>query len=187
MESGERYASVILKQLGRHSYNLCAQGTALFMAGGLLTALTNLEIHRKRRIKSDFTFQHRLCHDFESLIWVVVYAMMIHHKNLLASMDPEMCELYKRLLDGCWAVHAYSNLHRSHTYMIAMGCSFDSQYIVSSWFPDPREAAFFRDAMRLLRSQTQDGEPITYESLCTLFKKHLQLAQESRVHDVLSN
>jgi hypothetical protein len=187
MESGERYASVILKQLGRHSNNLCAQGTALFMAGGLLTALTNLEIHRKRRIKSDFTFQHRLCHDFESLIWVIVYAMMIHHKNLLAGTDPEMCGLYKRLLDDCWAVHAYNNLLRCHNNMIAIGCSFDSQYIVSSWFPDPREAAFFRDAMRLLRSQTQDGEPITYESLCTLFKKHLQLAQESQAHDAVSN
>jgi hypothetical protein len=186
MKSGERYASIILKQPGRFSYNLCAQGTALFMAGGLLTALTNLEIHRKRRIKMDFTFQHRLCHDFESLIWVVVYAMMVHHKNSLASTDPEMCGLYKRLLDDCWGVHAYNNLRRRHNDMIFTGCSFDSQYIVSSWFPDPREAAFFHDAMRLLRIQALDGEPITYEGLCTLFKKHIQLAKGPVAFDVIS-
>jgi len=156
----------------------CAQGTALFMAGGLLTALTNLGLYNHRAIKSDFTFRHRLCHDFESLIWVVVYAMMIHHKNHLAVTDPDMCELYKKALDDCWSVQAYNNLRRCHNDMIFTGCSFDTQYIVSSWFPDPHEATFFREAMRLLRNQAQDGDPITYESLCKLFEKHIQLAKE---------
>ena len=148
------------------------------MASGLLNALTILRLNNRRAIKSDFTFRHRLCHDFESLIRVVVYAMMIHHKNNLAVTDPEACEEYTEALDDCWAVHSYSNLHRSHNHMIAIGCSFDSQDIVSSWFPDPREATFFREAMRLLRNQTQDGEPITYEDLYKLFKKHIQLAKE---------
>ena len=168
------------------SSTLCAQGTALFMSGGLLNALGDLECHSNRPNKLDFTFQHRLCHDFESLIWVVVYAMMIHHRNGSAATDPEMCGLYKKDLDACWAVHAYSNLLRSHRNMIAVGCSFNTQNTVSSWFPDPREAAFFRDAMRLLRDQTQDGEFITYEGLCTLFKKHIQLATEPQAPDVVS-
>ena len=165
------------------SYTLCAQGTALFMAGGLLTALTSMGLHRDGLTKSEFTFRHRLCHDFESLIWVVVYAMMIHNKILLASAEPEKCERYKAALNDCWAAHAYSNLLRSHIYMIAIGCNFDSLSIVSVWFPDPREAAFFRDAMRLLRNQTQDGEPITYEGLCALFEKHIQLAKEPQTID----
>ena len=148
------------------------------MADGLLMALTNPRLRHRQAIKSDFTFRHRLCHDFESLIWVLVYAMMIHHKNNLAVTDPEACELYKEALDDCWAVHSYSNLHRSHNHMITIGCSVSSQNIVSSWFPDPREAAFFREAMRLLRNQTQDGEFITYDSLCRLFRKHIQLATE---------
>jgi hypothetical protein len=163
------------------SYGAYAQGTALFMSGGLLTALRSIG-----PVKSDFTFQHRLCHDFESLIWVIVYAMMIHHKNYLAETDPERCELYKHAVDECWAAHAYSNLHHTHTYMISIGCAFDSQSIVSSWFPDPREAAFFRDAMRLLRNQTQDGEPIMYEGLCTLFRKHIQLAKDLGSPEVVS-
>jgi hypothetical protein len=153
------------------------------MAGDLLTDLTTMEL---KTDESDFTFQHRLCHDFESLIWVIVYAMMVHHRNTLAATDPGKCEAYKKPLDHCWAVHAYSNLHRSHTYMIGTGCSFSSTSLVKLWFPDPREAAFFRDAMRLLRNQTQDGEPITYEGLCTLFRKHIHLAKEPRDFDVVS-
>ena len=152
------------------------------MAGGLLTVLTVMAKERRHNIptKPDSTFQHGLCHDFESLIWVVVYAMMIHHRNHLAATDPELCELYKRRVDECWAVHAYSHLHRSHYHMIMVGTAFDSQFIVSSWFPDPREAAFFRDAMRLVCSQVIDGVFITYDDLCRLFKKHIRLAKEQQ-------
>ena len=157
------------------------------MAGDLLDALTDMGPHHRQAIKSDFTFRHRLCDDFESLIWVVVYAMMIHHKNNLAVTDPEVCGLYKKALDDCWAVHSYGNLHRSHNHMIAIGCNFKSRQKVSLWFPNPREAAFFREAMCLLCGQTQDEEPITYESLCKLFKKHIQLAMEPQDSVPVSN
>ena len=167
------------------SYNSHAQGTALFMSGDLLGALREMGRPRNRLTMSAFTFQHRLCHDFESLIWVVVYAMMIHHRNYLAATDPALCGEYKVELDECWAVHAYSNLHRSHNDMIGIGCSPKLRSIVSSWFPDPREGAFFCEAMRLLRNQTQDEEPITYKGLSTLFKKHIQLAKEPRALDVV--
>jgi len=40
--------------------------------------------------------------------------------------------------------------------------------------------------MHLLRGQIQDEEFITYESLCTLFEKHIQLAKEPRAVDVVS-
>jgi len=156
------------------------------MAGSLLGALVELERHGNRPNTLDFTFQHRLCHDFESLIWVVVYAMMIHHRNGLAATNPEMCGIYKKDLDACWAVHAYSNLLRSQNHMIAVGCAPSFRHMAESWFPDPREAAFFRDAMRLLRNQTHDEEPITYEGLCTLFKKHIQLATEPQAPVVVS-
>ena len=65
--------------------------------------------------------------------------------------------------------------------MIATGCAFYTHSTVRSWFPDAREAAFFRNAMRMLRNQTQDGEFITYKTLCTLFRKHINLAKE--LHD----
>ena len=162
---------------------LCVQGTALFMSGDLLTALTPMKRPRSRPAVSAFAFQPRLCHDFESLIWVVVYAMMIHQRNTLASTDPEMAELYKQDLNDLWAVHSYKNVHRFHNHMIGIGCSAVCVSIVSSWLPDPPEYAFFRDAMRLLRNQTQDGDPITYEGLCALFRKHINLAKEPQAFD----
>ncbi len=144
-----------------------------------------MEYYRKGLAKSDSTFHHRLHHDFESLIWVVVYAMMIRHRNSLALTDPEECDEYKEVLDQCWAGHAYSNFLRSRSYMIATGCAAYRQFHLRFWFPDPREAAFFRDAMRLIRNQG-DGEPITYEGLCALFKKHINLSKEPQVLDVVS-
>ena len=152
------------------------------MADDLLTALTTMQYGPK----PTFVFQHRLCHDFESLIWVVVYAMMIHHRNILALTDPEKCEQYKKSLDHCWAAHAYSNLLRSHDHMTSTGCKMRSQAMVDLWFPDPLEAAFFRDAMRLIRTQTDQGSPISYEGLCALFKKHIKLAQEPEALHMVS-
>lgn len=66
----------------------------------------------------------------------------------------------------------------------------DSQHIVSVWFPDLRKAAFFRDAMHLLRNQTQNGEygePTRYECLYPLFKKYIQISSEWHPSIVASN
>ena len=171
------------------SYIPYAQGTALFMSSSLLGALATMSLKSplNRPNTSDFTFQHRLCHDFESLIWVIVYAMMIHYRNYLATADPGVRELYKRCMDDCWAVHAYRNLLRSHSYMLLVGCTPEFRPMVNLWFPNPCEAAFFCEAMRLIRNQIQDGEPITYERLCALFRKHIQLATEPQALDVVPN
>ena len=90
-----------------------------------------------------------------------------------------MYKEYKEIFEDCWAVHSYGHVHHSHSDMLVAGCSFDAQETVNQWFPDTREAAFFRNAMRLLRIQVLDGELIEYQSLCTLFKKHIQLANDS--------
>ena len=123
------------------SYKLCSQGTALFMSRQLLNALGSMRRPRHQPTTSHFTFKHRLCHDFESLLWVVVYAMMIHQRNVFVATNPEMFELYKGDLDCCWAAHAYNNILVSHDHMIMTGCSSYSQDMLKSWFPDPREAA----------------------------------------------
>ena len=155
------------------------------MSVGLLTALESMKLRTVGPTARHFDFQHRLCYDLESLIWVVVYAMMIHSRNVLASADLETREQYKNVLDVCWAVHAYSNVFMSHNHVISIGCSSYTETIVSFWFPDPREATFFREAMRLLRKQ-EEGEPLTYESLCALFKKHIDRAKEPHDIDVVS-
>ena len=152
------------------------------MARQLLNALDDMT---NGPVPSDFTFQHRLSHDFESLIWVVVYAIMIHHRNSLAPTDKEGCEQYKRALDRCWAAHAYGNILISHDHMLVTGCSSYSQKTLDVWFPDRHESAFFREAMRLIRDQ-DEGKPITYGSLCELFKRFIHPAKEPQAFDVVS-
>ena len=169
------------------SYILCAQGTVPFMSNSHLVPLSldRSLLHRTTRSDtSDLTFQHGLCHDLESLIWVVVYAMMVHQRNIFAQTDSEMFELYKEELDDCWAGHAYYRILMSHDHMVMTGCSH-ARALLSRWLPDPREAAFFRDAMRLIRKQ-DDEEPITYEAVCSLFKDHINLAKEPRPSGVVS-
>ena len=152
------------------------------MSSSLLTALESMNNRKVGPTASDFDFQHRLCYDFESLIWVAVYAMMVHRRNLLASAVPEMRDLHKNLLDRCWAAHAYSNILMSHDHMMATG---SRRSTVSSWFPDPCEAAFFRDAMRLIRDQ-EDGDYITYERISKLFRDHIDPAKKLQAFDIVS-
>ena len=96
-----------------------------------------------------------------------------------------MFELYKEELDHCWAAHAYRNILASHNDMMTTGCSIDSLTMVRSWFPDPRETAFFRAAMRLIRDQG-DGDYITYKRICTLFRDNINLAKKPQAFDVVS-
>ena len=142
------------------------------MSSDLLMALESMKFRKVGPTASDFDFQHRLCHDFESLIWVAVYAMMIHQRNIFAATDSEMFKFYKEELDHCWAAHAYRNIHMSHDHMMVIGSTASRRSTVSSWFPDPREAAFFRDAMKLIHEQGNE-DYITYERICKLFRDHI--------------
>ena len=160
------------------------QGTALFMSNDLLSALITVN---RGGIKNDFTFQHKLCHDFESLLWVVVYAMMIRRRNILASTDSDQSALFQGDLDRCWGGRSYGHIWSSHNNMVSAGCSPRYHNVEGLWFPDPVEAAFFRDAMRLVRGQEQDDKAITYEGVCAVFQKHIQLAKEASDSTVTSN
>ncbi len=157
------------------------------MAGNLLDAL------RRRRTNqipnAGFTFQHRLHHDFESLIWVIVYAMTVHHRNTLATTDLEACEFYKGELDNLWAVHSYRHVATSHNDMLMQGASPDSLDTgpVNDWLPDPLEAAFFRDAMLMITKHQLFDQQITYASIYKLFNDHIQLAKERQHQPVASN
>ena len=155
------------------------------MSGDLLMALESMKFRKVGPSASDFDFQHRLGHDLESLIWVAVYAMMVHQRNIFAATDSEMFELYKQELDHCWAAHAYRNIFTSRNQAMTIGCSARSGIIVSFWFPDPHEAAFFRDAMKLIRDQV-DGDYITYERFCKLFRDHIDLEKKPQALDIVS-
>src|SRR5258708_3284241 len=157
------------------------------MAGKLLDALTRpLTNHIPN---PGFTFQHRLHHDFKSLIWVIVYAMTVHDRNTLATTDLETCKLYKEVLDSFWAVHSYRHVAASHNDMLMQGALPDSLHMgpVNHWLPDPLEAAFFHDAMLMITKQRLYNEHITYASICKLFNDHIQLAKERQQQPVASN
>ena len=148
-----------------------------------------LDIHtnaKRHGIQKDFTFQHTLCHDFESLVWVIVYAMMVRRKSVLAATDSKVHPAYKEQLDNYWGVHSHSRLAQCHNALIGTGSSRSYSIVEDLLFTDPFEAGFFRDAMRLLRSQVQDEEPITYKQIQGLFRTHIQKAEQAAVSTLTS-
>src|SRR6266404_7300261 len=84
--------------------------------------LAALETHSSASMGEprDFTFQHKLCHDFESLIWVIVYAMMVRRKITLAA-HPSVYAQYKEHVDTFWGVHSYFNLVNCHESLASAG------------------------------------------------------------------
>ena len=153
------------------------------MAIDLLSALESHGIAKMCGVSRDFTFKHKLCHDFESLIWVIVYAMMIRRKNTLAATDSGVHAAYKEQLDNFWGVHSHSKLANHHESLVDIGTRASRTIVEDLFFPTPVEAQFFRAAMRLLRSQSDgDGDaPITYEKIQELFQIYIQKAQQPTV------
>jgi len=151
------------------------------MSVGLLAAL---ESHGNADGPRTFNFQHKLSHDFESLIWVIIYAMTIRRKNTLATTNPSKYAKYKEYLDSIWGVHSYGRLLLGHDSLVGTGCSRLRTIVEELWFPDPLEAEFFRAAMRLVRSQAQDGEPITYEKMQSLFRTYIRNEKQASVSAV---
>ena len=156
------------------------------MSVGLLHALEGHRNSKRRGVPTDFTFQHQLCHDFESLIWVIVYAMMVRRKSVLAATDSDAHADYKDQLDDYWGAHSHSRLAKCHHALIGTGASLSCIIVEGLLFTDPFEARFFREAMRLVRSQVQDGEPITYKQIQGLFRAHIQKAEQAAVSTLTS-
>jgi hypothetical protein len=149
------------------------------MSTGLLVALERQRHIERRGGPNDFPFQHKLCHDFESLIWVIIYAMMIRRKNMLVLTDSNAHANLKEHLDSYWGAHSYSKLLDCHGALIHTG-SIPSRITVDDlMFSDVLEAEFFRAAIRLVRSQAHDSEPITYEKMQGLFRTYIEKAEQA--------
>jgi len=156
------------------------------MAVGLLCALQSHRNAKKRGRSKDFTFQHKLCHDFESLIWVIVYAMMIRRKNILMATDSRVHAAYKEELDVYWGVHSYTKLLSCHDSLIGIGTRPSHAAVEALLFSDPLEAEFFRAAMRVLVSQSMEIGPITYERIQGLFRTYIQKAEQATIPTLVS-
>ena len=156
------------------------------MSVDLLTALEDHGTAKKRGRPTDFTFRHTLCHDFESLIFVIVYAMLIRNKNRLVATDSGAHRDYKQLLDDFWGVRSYTKLVNCHEALISAGTRRSRNIVETTMFSDPLEAEFFRAAMRLLRSQSDDEETITYGKMQDLFRTYIQKAGQITISTVVT-
>ena len=148
------------------------------MSVDLLYALENYRNAKISRTTRDFTFQLNLCHAFESLIWVIVYAMMVRRSNILAATDSKVYAAYKAELDYYWGVYSYSKLANRRDNLALAGTRRSRGVVEDLWFPDPLDAEFFRAAMRLVRSQCDGEEPITYKMMQGLFRTYIQKAEQ---------
>ena len=140
----------------------------------LLCALEHQELAEGR---GDPPFQHKLCHDFESLIWVIVYAMMVRRKNALALTDSRAHKAFKEYLNSFWGAYSYSSLLNCRGALILAGCRRSRKIVDSFLFPGILEAKFFRDAMRLI---SFEDEPVTYEKIQSLFQTYIQQAEKAK-------
>jgi hypothetical protein len=150
------------------------------MSLGLLTALAKHGIGKRLGKPKDFTFQHKLCHDFESLIWVIVYAMMIRRRNVLVATDSSDYTEYMAELDSFWGVHSHSKLAHCREILVMAGIRPDG-IVEDLLFSGPFEVEFFRAAMRLVFSQILGQEPITYEKMQVLFRTYIQKVEQATV------
>ena len=145
----------------------------------LLNALESQGKANKLGRRHEFTYQHRLSNNFESLIWVIVYAMMVRRRNLLAATDSKAYEDFMGDLDLTWGVHSYVKLVVGHDTLIGAGCNPNRTVVEETWFLDPFEAEFFRAAMRLVRPHIQERESITYEKLKHLLGTYIRKAAQA--------
>jgi len=108
--------------------------------------------------------------DLESMIWVITYAIMIHHQESLKGSDKAD---YKRdVVDQFYGSLSYSGLAEKREVMMSRGTNpFDDE--PDEWFPDPAQSKWFRHAMTLVAGQSRPNhhgtiKPITFDSFDAL-------------------
>jgi len=94
-------------------------------------------------------------HDLEALLWVLVYAMMIHHYNSLAHEGDR--KDYKSMIDHHFG-HGSAETIIEKRQAMYMAHSRIGQNRVSQWFPDPHEQRFFIRCMALIADHDRGDE-----------------------------
>ena len=108
--------------------------------------------------------------DLESMIWVITYAIMIHHQQSLKGSDKAD---YKRdVVDQFYGSLSYSGIAKERKAMLYSGTDLLDDD-PEEWFPDPAQSKWFRRAMTLVEGQsrpTHHGtiKPITFDSFDAL-------------------
>jgi len=108
--------------------------------------------------------------NLESMIWVITYAIMIHHQESLHGAHKAN---YKRdVVDQFYGSLSYSGLAEKREVMVFRGincCAGEPE----EWFPNPAQSKWFRRAMTLVAGQIMEFprdtiEPITFDSFDAL-------------------
>ena len=130
------------------------QGTVIFMAIGLLESqvqhIEGEEAARRRGRPGPprLSVERKAYHDLEALIWVLIYAMMIHNYNSLTrEIDRKS---YKKILDDYFG-HGSAQMVLDKRHAILSSARADvSRDRVSKWFPNSDERNFFISCMSLI-------------------------------------
>jgi hypothetical protein len=108
--------------------------------------------------------------DLESMIWVITYAIMIHHQESLQSSEKAA---YKRdVVDAFYGSLSYSGLAKERRLMAYDG--FNSLVDTpEEWIPEPTQCKWFRRAMTLVAGRLMpsfDGsiKAITFDAFDAL-------------------
>ena len=157
------------------------QGTALFMSISLLDALTKYydlvemaTINPAIVAPSGLDFVPGPGEDLESMIWVLIYAIMLHHHGSLQGSDKARYQRY--VVDKFYGSLSYSGLADKRDILIRRGTNLRA-YGPEVWIPDQTQCKWFRLAMTLVDDSTKltlrgSTKPITFDAfdeLCDEF------------------
>ena len=143
----------------------------------LLLALTKYHklVDKSKRdpaivVPSDLDYTPGPGDDLESMIWVLTYAVMLHHQVSLQGADKAD---YKRdVVDAFYGGLSYSGLTEKRDLMVFRGTNRRSDQ-PEEWIPDMTQCKWFRHAMTLVSGQvgaSPNGsiEPITFDAFDAL-------------------
>ena len=153
------------------------QGTALFMSISLLDALTkHFKLVEKAInnaaivVPSELDFVPGPGDDLESMIWVLIYTIMLHHHASLQGSDKTD---YKRdAIDNYYGSWSYSGLSEKRVFLMNGGTNLRA-HGPDEWIPDPAQRQWFRGAMALVEGQAKlplggSTRPITFDAFDAL-------------------
>ena len=137
------------------------QGTVIFMAVELLRSQDEHFISEKAARRKGkhgpltLSTERKAYHDLEAFLWVLVYAMMIHHYNSLT--DDTDRQVYKDTLDSYFGHGSATIILKNRKAMLYSALAGVGERCVSRWFPDLHERKFFIRCMSLI-SKHDKGE-----------------------------
>ena len=105
--------------------------------------------------------------DLESMIWVLIYAIMIHHQESLQGLDK--AEYKRDVVDAFYGSLSYSGLANEHELMAFRGFNPFSDE-PEAWIPDSAQRKWFRRAMTLVAGRLMHGsvKDITFDAFDAL-------------------